>query len=375
MKKFPNYKISLFESEEKLGGHASTISVLNDNVDIGFMVFNRKTYPNFINFIDEIKFDLHKSNMSFSATNENKTWSSEKPINLKMPIYTTKIAYEIIKWNRCAEKQTYENETLGDFLNRHKFSDDFLKNYLLPMSCAIWSCDSETILNFSAFSFLSFIKNHGLTTIMNHPQWLSFIGGSKFYVKYIENLLVKNNHNVYTGTPVKSIVENNDKSYLINNELNFDIVILATHTDVSAKIIENLNDQRCELLKKIRYSTAKVSVHSDESLMPSDKSLWCSWNTFSFSDELKCTYWINNLQKIISGKNIFVSLNCDTKNPYYETFLSHPLLDSNALEARELINKITIENNKNLYFIGAWQGHGFHEDGWTSGKILVDEIL
>ena len=49
------HKVDLFEKDNKFGGHANTLKVIYDNkkqvaVDIGFMVFNQKTYPKLINF-------------------------------------------------------------------------------------------------------------------------------------------------------------------------------------------------------------------------------------------------------------------------------------------------------------------------------------
>ena len=49
------HKVDLFEKENQFGGHANTLKVKYDSneevaVDIGFMVFNQKTYPNLINF-------------------------------------------------------------------------------------------------------------------------------------------------------------------------------------------------------------------------------------------------------------------------------------------------------------------------------------
>ena len=37
-------------------------------MDIGFIVFNEKTYPNLIKFFKENKIQVEKSNMSFSVT-------------------------------------------------------------------------------------------------------------------------------------------------------------------------------------------------------------------------------------------------------------------------------------------------------------------
>ncbi|MDC0620042.1 5-formyltetrahydrofolate cyclo-ligase [Candidatus Pelagibacter ubique] len=65
------HKVDLFEKENQFGGHANTIKVAyNPNkeipIDIGFMVFNKQTYPNLINFFLENKIEIEKSDMSFS---------------------------------------------------------------------------------------------------------------------------------------------------------------------------------------------------------------------------------------------------------------------------------------------------------------------
>ena len=67
------HKVDLFEKENQFGGHANTLKVQYDAnkevaVDIGFMVFNQKTYPNLINFFSENEIKIEKSDMSFSVS-------------------------------------------------------------------------------------------------------------------------------------------------------------------------------------------------------------------------------------------------------------------------------------------------------------------
>ena len=67
------YHVDLFEKDDHFGGHAHTIKVpFQDKkeiaIDIGFMVFNKKTYPNLINFFLENKIEIEKSDMSFSVS-------------------------------------------------------------------------------------------------------------------------------------------------------------------------------------------------------------------------------------------------------------------------------------------------------------------
>ena len=69
------HKVDLFEKEDQFGGHANTIKVAYETdkeilIDIGFMVFNKHTYPNLINFFSENKIAIEKSDMSFSVSVE-----------------------------------------------------------------------------------------------------------------------------------------------------------------------------------------------------------------------------------------------------------------------------------------------------------------
>ena len=67
------HKVDLFEKQDRFGGHSYTLDVeLADKekvaVDVGFMVFNKVTYPNLINFFEENKIKIEKSDMSFSVS-------------------------------------------------------------------------------------------------------------------------------------------------------------------------------------------------------------------------------------------------------------------------------------------------------------------
>ena len=65
------HHVDLFEKDDHFGGHSHTIDVLINekkiSLDIGFIVFNYETYPNLINFFNENKVEIEKSDISFSV--------------------------------------------------------------------------------------------------------------------------------------------------------------------------------------------------------------------------------------------------------------------------------------------------------------------
>ena len=70
-----NHDITVFEANSHIGGHTHTHDVelfgTHYAVDTGFIVFNDRTYPNFINLLDELKVAWQPSHMSFSVCNES----------------------------------------------------------------------------------------------------------------------------------------------------------------------------------------------------------------------------------------------------------------------------------------------------------------
>ena len=69
------HEITLFEAEDYLGGHTNTLDVSREGgtwaVDTGFIVFNERTYPNFIRLLDRLGVASRPSVMSFSERTKN----------------------------------------------------------------------------------------------------------------------------------------------------------------------------------------------------------------------------------------------------------------------------------------------------------------
>ena len=217
-----SHDILLFEKNGRLGGHTHTHKINNQNssinVDSGFIVFNKKTYPNFLNLINELEIPYQKSEMSFSVRSkisgleyggtDLKTLFSQKKNLLNLKFWF--LLYEIVKFNKLAKKEAVtsnkNNLTIGQFVKQYNFSKYFLSNYLLPMSSAIWSSSYEEIKSFSFDFFVKFLSNHGMININDRPQWYTIKNGSISYVeklinpfksKIISNCLRKHSPNNY----------------------------------------------------------------------------------------------------------------------------------------------------------------------------------
>ncbi|KAK1362619.1 Cyclopropane-fatty-acyl-phospholipid synthase [Heracleum sosnowskyi] len=217
--------VVLYEKEASLGGHAKTVTVDDGiDLDLGFMVFNRVTYPNMMEFFESLGVDMEVSDMSFSVSLDNGRsceWGSRgglsslfsqkrnalNPYFWQMIREIFKFKNDVIRYVEDLENNPdiERNETLGQFISSHGYSDLFQKAYLIPMCSSIWSSPSEGLMNFSAYVILSFCRNHHLLQLFGRPQWLTVRCRSQSYVNKVKEELIIRGCQILSGCPVQSV--------------------------------------------------------------------------------------------------------------------------------------------------------------------------
>ena len=390
------HKVDLFEKQDRFGGHSYTLDVkLNEKekiaVDAGFMVFNKITYPNLINFFKENDIEIEKSDMSFSVSVKgtnieycgkglNGIFSNRgNLLNLKF----VKMFFEIINFYKRCEKlnsNNIEKITLGEYLTKIGKSKYFIDYHIIPMVSAIWSMPPFEASQMPLTFFLSFFKNHGLFKLKDRPQWYTVTNRSKTYV---DKILSKVSGEYFKNYEINKIIRDNNgvKVYYgsENEFFNYDKVVLASHADESLKIISDITNQEREILSNFKYKPNKAVIHSDENLMPLNKNAWCSWNSSLNPDnkeQSSVTYWLNQLQNLKTDKNIFLTINpfveIASDKIYHKIDFTHPYYDEKALKNQSNLN--TIQNTNNTLFAGSYFGYGFHEDGIKSSIEMLKTL-
>ncbi|MDB4065789.1 FAD-dependent oxidoreductase [Candidatus Pelagibacter sp.] len=390
------HKVDLFEKQDRFGGHSYTLDVkLNEKekvaVDAGFMVFNKITYPNLINFFKENDIEIEKSDMSFSVSVKgtnieycgkglNGIFSNRgNLLNLKF----VKMFFEIINFYKRCEKlnsNNIEKITLGEYLTKIGKSKYFIDYHIIPMVSAIWSMPPFEASQMPLTFFLSFFKNHGLFKLKDRPQWYTVTNRSKTYV---DKIISKVSGEYFKNYEINKIIRDNNgvKVYYgsENEFFNYDKVVLASHADESLKIISDITNKEREVLSNFKYKPNKAVIHSDENLMPLNKNAWCSWNSSLNPDnkeQSSVTYWLNQLQNLKTDKNIFLTINpfveIASDKIYHKIDFTHPYYDEKALQNQS--NLKTIQNKNNTLFAGSYFGYGFHEDGIKSSIEMLKTL-
>ena len=391
----------LFEKNNHVGGHSLTAEAIENNktipIDMGFMVFNKKTYPNLTRLFNQLQVPYKNSNMSFSVqhlpqnleycgTSLNHLFGQRKNI---LKISHWRMLLQINRFNNEAIDSLgsgkHETLTLQEYVNEKGYGEDFLKLYIIPMSSAIWSSPPELMLNFPAKTLLRFFHNHGFLGMKTQHQWLTPDGGSREYVK---RLIEPFKNRIHTGFEVEKVESHGDQArvhFSDGHSEKFDKVILASHADQALGLIDSNKSDEFEILKKFKYQKNTGILHTDKSLMPRNKLCWASWNyRMKLDSDGKLTprtiYWMNNLQGVSNDCDYFVNINGEEEiNPdsiIKKVDFEHPLFDAGAVNAQSKLKELNQKSkSQTIYFCGSYFKYGFHEDALNSAIELCETIL
>ncbi|GAA4022648.1 NAD(P)/FAD-dependent oxidoreductase [Actimicrobium antarcticum] len=392
------HDVTLFEANDYFGGHTHTVDVTLDGqtygVDTGFLVFNHKTYPNLVSLFQELDVETVGTDMSFSVklplARRTLEWAGgnldavfAQRRNLFNPRFLSMLR-DILRFNKQTTAMALAGDdlasgiSLGDFLDQHRYSEQFRAWYLLPMAGCIWSCPTEQMLAFPLSTFVRFCHNHGLLQVNGRPQWQTVRGGAR---QYVDKLLAGIGKTAL-HTPVRSITRiHSDRIAVDTGETVhlFDHVVLASHSDQSLQLLKDATSAEHAVLSAVRYEPNRAVLHTDASCLPKSHKTWSAWNYQSENSQTPkvCVhYLINQLQPLPFKTPVIVSLNpIDEPDPACvidEYAYAHPVFDATAIHAQSQLP--TIQGKQNTWFAGAWTGYGFHEDGLKSGLAVAHAI-
>lgn len=384
------HDVTLFESNDYLGGHTHTHNIAlrgqDITVDTGFIVYNDRSYPNFIKLLEQLSCEGIPTEMSFSMRDDegdleynghtlNTLFAQRR--NILRPSFL-RLVRDIVRFNKIAKEVDSEDfSTLNEYLDKHHFSAEFRSQYLIPMAAAIWSTGDSSVGEFPIQSFADFFNNHGLLDLKNRPQWYVVKGGSNAYIKSMENKL----GNYQLNAKVTSIQRFDDHVSLVVNgqSQDFDEVIIAAHSNEALNMLAQPTQEETEILGAIRYTKNTACLHTDVNQLPKRPLARASWNyqkDNNRQDVATLTYYMNILQKIQSDDHILVTLNDDNKiNPKLiidEFEYYHPLYNRDTLGAQKRHSEIS--GIRGTHYCGAYWYYGFHEDGVKSALRVCEKF-
>jgi predicted NAD/FAD-binding protein len=383
------HELVVFEANDYIGGHSNTVMMTDGDrqlgVDTGFIVYNRRTYPNFCRLLDQLEVKTQPSDMSFSFRNEMTGLEYgapeihrlfAQPGNLLRPRFWRMLS-QIRRFYREGPRLLRAAEddaglALETYLQREGYDEVFIEDHLYPVAASIWSASRRQMGAFPARAFLRFFQNHGLLSFTDRPRWRTITGGS---ARYVEKLAAPFRGSVRLQTPVKQ-VRRDSKGVEVVTEAGspqrFAKVVLACHADQALALLADPTALEREMLSAFPYAANETVLHSDTSLMPRRRAAWSSWNYHQLAgdqDRVAVTYDQNRLQRLDCRTPYLVTLNrTEAVAPdsiHAEFTYHHPQYDARGINLQPRIDELNGQNH--TYYCGAYWGYGFHEDGVVSG--------
>jgi uncharacterized protein len=388
------HDVTVFEANDYIGGHTHTVDVElggeKHAVDTGFIVFNRKTYPNFDRILNELGIESIETKMSFSVkcdktgleyngTSPNGLFAQRRNL---LSLKFWRMLRDIFRFNKegnaFLEQHADEDISVGEFLESGRYSPQFAQNYLMPMGAAVWSCPFETFEKFPIRFICEFYHNHGFLQIRDRPMWRTIIGGSR---KYIEQITKPYLDKIRLNCPVQHVSRHEDHVRVVteNSDEQFDEVVFACHSDTALQILDDADDLERELLSAFPYSQNSAVLHTDTSILPKARRAWAAWNyhlTHDREASASVTYDMSILQHIKSQHEFCVTLNEDDAIAPDKVLgryqYSHPIFTLNRAKIQARHNEVI--RRRLTSYCGAYWRNGFHEDGVVSALAVTDRF-
>jgi len=385
-----HHDITVFEAGSTLGGHSNTVDVDVEGrripVDTGFIVFNRRNYPNFSALLDRLGLESIPAPMSFSVRCDRTGMEYggqtiggvlAQPTNLLRPSFL-RLVRDIARLGRTGPDllRTIDDcTTVADLCATGRFSRAFLDYYLIPMGAAIWSAPRDAVMRFPAKFFLRFFDSHGMLDLRNRPQWRTIRGGSRRYVERISEPFIDACRLDCPVTSVRRGPEGVEITSRAGRE-RFDQVVLASHADQSLAMLADATEAEAEVLSALPFQPNDAVLHTDASVLPRSRRAWSGWNYRIDGDDsapVAVTYNLTMLQSLGTRDPVCVTLNdCGAIDPARvlgRFRYHHPVYTVDGIAARARWSAISGVDRR-THYCGAYWLNGFHEDGVNSALAV-----
>ena len=383
-------RVTLFEADPRLGGHADTHLVGPVPVDTGFIVYNERTYPLLTRLFAELGVATQPSEMSMSVrcAGCGLHYAGKRGLTgLTAGLHRgggrfVRMLAEVPRFHRAARHLLAAGGpgdlTFGEFLRGGGYSGYFQAHFALPLVGAVWSCPVGTALEYPAAYLFAFLANHGMLSLSGAPSWRTVTGGSRRYVEQAAGRLAE----ARLGAPVRAVVRHLDGAEVRDASgqvLDFDAVVIATHPDQALRLLDRPTRAERDVLGAFRYTSNPSLLHTDTRLLPGRPGVRASWNYelghCRARTPQRVSYHMNRLQHLPPGQDYIVTLNgadaVDPERVIGRMDYAHPAYTPASLAAQRRLPEL---NTPVTAFAGAYHGWGFHEDGCRSGAQAAQAL-
>lgn len=371
-----DYDVTLFEVNDRLGGHCYTIPVAHEGytsyIDTGAEFFSDALFPHMMRLLKILDVPINR----FVLTNTFFKTDGSDTIFLP-PITKGKVAWESLRPSNLFDLIQFEivllkgqhildiqdtGLTLKQFVDNLELTNGFKAEFLYPFMAAAWGVGSDDIQQFAAYDVLKyFVSNQpkGLDPI----YWNEVVGGTINYINALAGQLKKTE--IKLSSTIEDIVYHNN-SYLITelngNTSQFDHLVMATNSKDAAMLLQNIPEKQdvCTLLNQILYYHTSIAVHGDKRFMPNNESDWAVANIgYNGTSSAMTIYkpWLDGPNPVFRSWVTYPVLPPHASDPKPDPLYAmidwwHPYINVDYFHVQRAIQ--TVNGNHNLWFAGIY---------------------
>ena len=407
------HDVTIFEASPKGGLSGQGEKIFGQVVDIPLRIIGKGYY----NYVEKLAEDLNiklspirDDHLSQHNYGDNGPGGKPASVDYSTSWISNLLSYipltrDIYRFNRCiyndsGNGQRDEGETWGQWLARHRYEtsrydqkgakgenkkdpalfDSFIIWMLMGQASWILSCSYEKVLDYPATIILAFIRGLGWgDNVMDTIITSSFSGPKEGMMMRIHPSMRALEFALSYGCTIR----NNTRVSEIDENLEFqgvkyDYVVLATEASSIKHILSP--EIFPSVFSRVQYHPSTIVLHTDPSLMPSQKKDWKAFNVCQKDGHDSCmlTAWLNEYYpKADFRADVFQTWN-PHKMPKNVLKECHFLRVVHTKDTPKMLKEIhRLQGKNNIFFAGAYsvEGMGLLEQAAQSGRKVAKLIL
>jgi predicted NAD/FAD-binding protein len=396
-----NYEVCVMERSSSLGMGAHGVQVHGAVVDVPLRFFDYHYYPNLIKLYIEAGVQFSSRSYSFSAVDfltqrvlwrchsvRSKFGTSRLTLDLwtmaKHCFRSIRVFFQITRFKRSLKDVHVANLTLGEFLQLHKYSDDFVYLVLVPFLSVTCTCSYTEVLNMPMDVVADYFASSGTDYNLQrfridgctNDACAALSRGCEVLLK-VEVLSVRSVDSQVqicyrnVGEPDGAVLTRMFDQVVIAVEAPYVPPLLLTGNEMSDREI-------LETFACFRYAKTRVVTHTDSTLMPRERRHWSLLNFLLDGDRGQMTSV--RMNDLIPGLGRSDAAVFQTWNPLTLPDPASVLADSTFLRAlvtkdsaRGVQKLKALQGKNNIYYVGAYSLYSFTllENGCRSTMQVV----
>lgn len=390
------HDVTLFEKQNRLGGHAHTIYVPTAEgeapVESGFEFFNDTMFPHFTRLLAllEVPTRTYSFNYTFSSDITDAVfilppWRGGKffwdMLSINKINRLLQLKYIVTKYEKfmreTESKLSLANMdiTIEQFLDQCTITDSFKNDFFIPLFCAGWGVTTEQFKTFSAYNLLHWIGGNK-TMGLQDCTWNEIPQGVSSYIAALV-AQIKRAH-IKTSADIKAITYENNQYHVLEHDGSkhiFDHLIVATNAHQASTLLHDIAhlQSRRELLNKVKYIDATIAIHGDECYMPKDKKHWSVANVwYNGQNSTLTTHKAWHSETPLFRSWIMPGFP-QPKQLYATLYFQHAEITPLYFQVQELLAELQGEHN--LWTAGLYT-HGIdsHENALISALKIAEQL-